>query len=103
MTELVFAINEAITNVLVHGYQGQPGHIVVEVRRDDATLAVCLHDQAQPFNPTAVPTPDTTLPLAQRQPGGLGVHLMRQFTHQMQHRVRPEGGNELKLVKQLES
>ncbi len=102
VTELVIAINEAVTNVLVHGYQGQPGHMVVKVSRDNAALRVCLQDQAWPFNPTAVPTPDITLPLAQRQPGGMGVHLMRQFTHRLQYRALPEGGNELVLVRQIE-
>ncbi|MBX3060086.1 MAG: ATP-binding protein [Anaerolineae bacterium] len=102
VNELVVAINEAVTNVLVHGYQGQPGQMVVKVSRDNATLMVRLHDQAWPFDPTAVPPPDITLPLSQRQPGGMGVHLMRQFCHQIQHQVRPEGGNELKLVKLIE-
>jgi serine/threonine-protein kinase RsbW len=101
MTELVYAVNEAVTNVVVHGYQGQTGHIILEVSRADSNLVVCVQDQARSFDPTAVPSPDITLPLEQRLPGGLGVHLMRQFTDQMQCRARPAGGNELRLVKHI--
>lgn len=102
VTELVIAINEAVTNVLVHGYRGRPGYIEIEISCTDATLTVCLQDRARVFDPTAVPAPDITLPLDQRQPGGLGVYMMRQFTHQMQYRVCPAGGNELTLIKQME-
>lgn len=102
LSELVFAVNEAITNVVVHGYGEKPGHIIVEVSRVNSNLVVCVQDQARVFDPTAVPASDITLPLEQRQPGGLGIHLMRQFTDEMECRVRPEGGNQLTLVKQIE-
>jgi serine/threonine-protein kinase RsbW len=100
LTELLLAANEALTNIIVHGYQSQPGPIEIEIVTEGTALIVHLYDRAPLFDPTAVPPPDTTLPLEQRQPGGLGVHMMRQFTNQLQYRIRPAGGNELILVKQ---
>ena len=70
--DLVLAVNEAVTNVLLHGYNSQPGPVIlcVEVANDD--LRVILTDSAPPFDPTRVPPPDIFLPLEDRPLGGLG-------------------------------
>ena len=93
------AVDEAVTNVIVHGYQGQGGAIEIEMSREGDALVIRIRDEAAPFDPTIVPPPDLTLPLAQRIPGGLGIHLIRQIMDEMTHRITPQGGNELTLVK----
>jgi len=97
--DLVLAANEIATNIVVHGYRGQPGTIEVELRPERDALAIVLRDQAPPFDPTQAPTPDTSLPLERRALGGLGIHLTRRLTDLMTHRLRPGGGNEVTLIK----
>ena len=97
--DLIQAVDESAANVIVHGYQGRPGDIEVEVKPAGDTLVVCLRDQAPVFDPTRLPPPDLTLPLDQRPPGGLGVYLTRQLLDEVTHRVTSQGGNELTLVK----
>lgn len=96
--DLVLAVNEAVTNVLLHGYNSQPGPVIlcVEVANDD--LRVILTDSAPPFDPTRVPPPDIFLPLEDRPLGGLGVHMMRQLTDELLYRPLADG-NELIFVK----
>jgi len=98
--DMLQAVDEAVTNIIVHGYAGRPGTIEVRVKRAGDSLIVRLRDQAPRFDPTTVPPPDLTLPLEKRRPGGLGVHLVRQFVDQVHYRAAPQGGNELTLVKQ---
>ena len=43
-------------------------------------LMVTVSDDGVAFNPLAVPPPDTTLPLEERELGGLGIHLVRNLT-----------------------
>jgi serine/threonine-protein kinase RsbW len=97
--DLLLAVDEAATNIIVHGYQGQEGPIEVEVEREGDALVIRLRDEAAPFDPTAIPPPDLSLPLEQRSPGGVGIYLMRQCVEQVTHRCTPQGGNELTLVK----
>jgi serine/threonine-protein kinase RsbW len=96
--DLVLAVNEAVTNVLLHGYNGRPGPVIlcVEVVNDD--LRVILTDAAPFFDPTRVPPPDIFLPLEDRPLGGLGVHMMRQLTDELVYRPLADG-NELAFVK----
>jgi anti-sigma regulatory factor (Ser/Thr protein kinase) len=97
--DMLQAVEEATANIIFHGYHGQPGNIEIEMGQEQGALVVRLRDQALPFDPTRVPPPDLTSPLETRRFGGLGVHLIRQFTDQMTYRVMPEGGNELTLRK----
>ena len=97
--DMLQAVEEAAANIIFHGYHGQPGDIEIEMGQEQGALVVRLRDQALPFDPTRVPPPDLTSPLETRRFGGLGVHLIRQFTDQMTYRVMPEGGNELTLRK----
>ncbi len=99
VADMLLAVDEAATNIIVHGYQGRPGEIEIDVSRRGRNLVVRLRDQAEPFDPNQVPAPDLTLPLEKRPIGGLGVYLITRLVDEMQHRIRPEGGNELILVK----
>jgi anti-sigma regulatory factor (Ser/Thr protein kinase) len=99
--ELALAVDESITNVLVHGYQNRPGEVEIEIGRADEALVVHLRDQAPPFDPTRLPTPDVTLPLDKRRVGGMGILLIRHFVDALTYRLTSEGGNELTLIKNL--
>ena len=97
--DLTLAVDEAVTNVIVHGYRRGPGTIEINMRRDRDLLVVSLRDQAPPFDPTSVPKPDINIPLDRRPFGGMGVHLMRESVDEILYRALPQGGNELTLVK----
>ena len=97
--DFVLAVNEAVTNILLHGYNERPGPVTVSVEVDGADLLVRLLDDAPLFDPTAVPPPDITLPLEERPLGGLGVHMMRQLTDELVYTVTENGKNELAFVK----
>jgi serine/threonine-protein kinase RsbW len=97
--DLVLAVNEVATNIVIHGYRGRPGEIEIELRRRGAAIEIQLRDHAPPFDPTHVPAPDLNLPLHKRPLGGMGVHVTRQIMDAIRYRVTPDGGNELTLVK----
>jgi len=96
---LVHAVDEAASNIIIHGYKGGPGEIEITVSREGDYLVVCMRDQAPHFNPANYPMPNLTLPLKKRPLGGLGIYFMRHFTDKMNYRVNEQGENELTLVK----
>jgi serine/threonine-protein kinase RsbW len=97
---ILLSTSEAITNIILHGYNGEEGLIEIEVKHEDESVAVYIRDEAPQFDPTQIPTPDLTLPLEDRPVGGMGVHLIRQFMDRIIYRESPQGGNELILVKE---
>ncbi len=101
LEDVVQAVDELATNIIMHGYRGQPGTIEVQIRRDTDRLIVLLKDQAPAFDPTLAPLPDLTLPLDERPLGKLGIFLARKLMDEIAYRAPPQGGNELTLTKKL--
>ena len=99
--DMLIAVNEAVTNVIIHGYLGQPGMIEVEVSYDNHDLVVRLLDQAPIFDPTTVPSPKIPPALDQPYLGGMGIHMMRQLTDHMIYTTTCDGRNELILIKEV--
>lgn len=99
LSEMAVAVDEAVSNAIIHGYQRQAGLLTIEIKRLGHDLAIYLRDNAPLFDPTTVPTPDISLPLDQRLPGGLGVHMMRQFSDEVHYQVTADKRNELTLIK----
>jgi len=97
--EVVLAVDEAATNIILHGYQSQAGIIEITIERQGDSLVIHLYDQAPPFDPTQVPAPDLTLPLEDRPVGKLGVYLIRHFMDNVIYEASPQGGNHLILMK----
>ncbi len=81
--DLILAINEATTNIFIHGFKEQPCDIKIIVEFQDKQLTVSVLDDGPPFDPTQAENPDTNAPLDQRQPGGLGIHMMREYADQL--------------------
>jgi anti-sigma regulatory factor (Ser/Thr protein kinase) len=96
---VVLAVDEMVTNIIIHGYQGQPGFIEIEVASRDDALIIQLRDQAPPFDPTVVPPPNLSVPFDERPPGGLGIYLTRKVMDEVHHHVTAARGNELTLIK----
>ncbi|MCC6606486.1 MAG: ATP-binding protein [Anaerolineae bacterium] len=97
--EMIVALNEGLVNVVRHGYQKQPGQVELWLWREGQALRIEVYDNAPPFDPTSVPTPDITVPLHLRPLGGMGVHMMRQFVDELHYRVTEDGRNQLSLIK----
>ncbi|HQA81362.1 MAG TPA: ATP-binding protein [Methanoregulaceae archaeon] len=92
------AVEEAITNVIVHGY-GRPGEtILVSSRIRNDRAEVCITDTAPRFDPLSVADPDTGEGIDDREIGGLGVFLIRRVMDEVSYRYE-EGKNILVLAK----
>lgn len=76
--KLRLAVDEIVTNIIIHGYQeaGIAGEVFVRAAMDERALTITVEDGAQPFDPFTRPAPDNLdQPLEERNIGGLGVYL----------------------------
>ena len=76
---LTLALEEAVANVIHYAFTGVRPPFVIRVRLEIGTesLAAEIIDNGRPFDPAAAPAPDLAVPIEQRKPGGLGIHLIR--------------------------
>lgn len=92
------ALEETIVNVIKHGYGGLPGPIVVDMTVDAGEVTITIADSAAPFNPLDAPAPRLDAPLAEKKPGGLGIHLVKSMMDSVVYQ-RVENGNRLTMRK----
>jgi serine/threonine-protein kinase RsbW len=98
-------LEEAISNVIRHGYSGQPGQtLTVDYASPNAhELVFTVEDQAPPFDPLdpslieelPAPVPEDFL-----RPGGRGILLMRKFSSTITYQRLENsngGGNRLTI------
>jgi len=93
--EILLAVDEALTNIIRHAYQGKQGKMMVSIAVDDEKAEIVIEDQGKKFDPTQVPSPE----LPRHRPGGLGVHFIRTIMDQMIYDDQFTAGNRLRLIK----
>ena len=99
--DIHLCLEEAISNVIRHGYGGEPSHTVtVDCGSPEAHHVVfTIEDQAPPFDPVSAsliedepaPSPEDYL-----RPGGRGILLLRKFAGSLAYERLP-GGNRLTI------
>jgi serine phosphatase RsbU (regulator of sigma subunit)/anti-sigma regulatory factor (Ser/Thr protein kinase) len=101
--DLNLALEEAVTNIISHGYSDNREHeILVRIRVESEEIIAELKDDARPFNPLTAPEADVTKPVDERKVGGLGIHLMRKLMDRIEYQ-RLEDGNLLIMKKNIEA
>jgi len=88
-------LEEALANVILHGYKSESGHPIV-IRRWLASdiLYFAIEDKAPPFAPDDDP-PSTGTPgvrsIESLTPGGNGIQLLRHFADSLAYKQLREG------------
>ena len=97
---VALALDEAITNVIRHGYGGEAGRpIRLEIENKEVsgrkTIEFNLLDLARQVEQHEIVGRD----LENVRPGGLGTHIIRSMMNEVEYSKRPEGGMRLRMVK----
>ena len=98
---IVLAMDEALANVMKHGYEGRRDcEILIRLEAvgqegDPSGLQVILRDRGKQVDPEQIKGRD----LEDVRPGGLGVHIIQTVMDHVEYRCLDGGGMELRMVK----
>ena len=74
------AVDEAVTNVIVHAYSGEADHLVdIELRFLPQSLEVHIYHTGRPLRENEIVLPDPREYVKHPRKGGLGLLLMSRF------------------------
>jgi serine/threonine-protein kinase RsbW len=83
---LKLVVEEAVTNVVHHGYAGrEPGDLTLGAELDGETVEVTLEDRGHAFDPADAPAADVVSELDARRVGGLGWHLIKELSERVDY------------------
>lgn len=84
-----FALEELFTNAVKYGGGQAPLGVTLTPLPGGFELTIEDPD-AEDFDPTASPDADVNAPLAQRRPGGVGLHLIRRMVDSIEYQYVTE-------------
>lgn len=100
ISDLQLAVDEAVTNIVMHGYGNSTGEVEVELTCEADTIVVRIRDNAPSFDLSDTAAPDlNTSPLEKDTPGGYGVFLIQHMVDMAENQILDDGRNELILHK----
>ena len=95
--------DDLLNNVISYGFNDEQRHFIdVRLELTANSLIASIADDGVPFNPLAEATPDTQLPIEDRQIGGLGIHLVINMVDDISYQ-RTADKNVLTLTKSFQS
>lgn len=102
MMQIDIAIDELFGNIAHYAYHPETGSATVRVEVTEEPLAVIITfiDNGIPYDPLAAEDPDTTLPVEERDVGGLGIYMVKKSMDEIAYEYK-NGQNILKIKKNL--
>lgn len=92
---------ELVVNIVSYAYpDGAEGYLKILVEKEGGCIVLCFIDGGVAFNPLERDMPDVSLPLEERQIGGLGIFLTLQMMDEVLYK-REENENILTIKKRV--
>ena len=100
--QIDIAIDELFGNIAHYAYHPAVGNATVRVEVTEEPLAVIVTfiDGGVPYDPLKAVEPDITLSAEERQPGGLGIYMVKKSMDEIAYEYK-DGKNILSIKKNL--
>ncbi|MCM1056607.1 MAG: ATP-binding protein [Firmicutes bacterium] len=100
--QIDIAIDELFSNIVHYAYHPGvgPATVRVEVLEEPLSVVITFIDQGVPYDPLAKADPDVTLSARDRDPGGLGIYIVKKNMNEITYEYK-DGKNILRIRKDL--
>jgi anti-sigma regulatory factor (Ser/Thr protein kinase) len=76
-------LEELVLNLIEHATGTATGRIDIRIEGEGSRVVLVVEDDGDPFDPRSAPVFDNTLPIEERGPRGMGIHLVRSVSEEM--------------------
>lgn len=102
MTEVLISVEEIYVNIAHYAYGGEAGEVVVQMgmAEESERFRIVFRDRGMPYNPLEKEDPDISLSAEEREIGGLGIYMVKQYMDSVRYRYE-DGWNVLIMEREI--
>lgn len=102
MMQIAVSVEEIFVNIANYAYAPGTGSASIgcEISGEPLSITIEFRDGGTPYDPLKRKDPDITLSAEEREIGGLGIYMVKNFMDEMSYRYK-DGQNILTLKKKL--
>lgn len=102
-TGICIAVEEIYVNIANYAYSPGTGDVTIRIdtKMDRSKVFIIFEDHGIPYNPLEKEDPDISLSLEERQIGGLGIFMTKQFMDEIIYEYK-DNSNILTLIKNID-
>ncbi len=95
-------IEEIFVNIASYAYkQEENGFVDISIKNENNKIIISFEDMGVPFNPLLKENPDITLSAENREPGGLGIYMMKKMMDNVEY-IYKDNKNILVIEKNID-
>lgn len=103
LSDVKTAVSEAVTNAIIHGYENNPGKIVIECKIDGTTLTVIVSDEGRGIEDVELARQPLYTSRPELERSGMGFTVMETFMDSLEIQSEPGRGTRIIMVKKFTS
>jgi stage II sporulation protein AB (anti-sigma F factor) len=104
LDEMKTVVSEAVTNAIIHGYDGATNGIVtLEAEIDGDTVSLSVADQGRGIEDLDIARQPLFTSRPELERSGMGFTIMENFMDEFEVESAPGGGTRLRMKKRIES
>ncbi|KIL34885.1 anti-sigma F factor [Cohnella kolymensis] len=104
LDEIKTVVSEAVTNAIIHGYNGSThGIVTVEAEIDGDMVSISISDQGGGIEDLELARQPLYTSRPELERSGMGFTIMENFMDEFDAVSTPEGGTTLRMKKRIES
>ena len=101
IADIKTAVSEAVTNAIVHGYEGCTGNVVMRARMDDRWLTVEIQDEGKGIANVEQAMEPFYTSHPEQERSGMGFAVMQTFMDELQVDSAPGKGTTVRMRKRI--
>ena len=103
LSDVRTSVSEAVTNAIIHGYENNPGVVIIKCRIEDNKLYVEIIDHGKGIEDVVLARQPLYTSKPELERSGMGFTVMETFMDTLEVESVPGEGTSVKMIKEFKS
>lgn len=103
LADVKTAVSEAVTNAIIHGYEGKEGIVLVECSIFQNTIEITIEDQGKGIEDVEMARQPLYTSKPELERSGMGFTVMETFMDMVEIETKRDDGTKIRMVKRFQS